>query len=247
LPDFLPPRCRAEPDGGDTQAAKREIRARMKLLLKEADSARRADGGTKAAEFIRAQAWYQKAAVVFSFASLPDEADTSRINRNVLRDGKRLALPRITGGLRGGGEPAMEFALVDSPTRLVPNERGIAEPPADSPATEPRALADDGGILVIVPGCAFTKDGRRLGRGGGFYDRYLARLKTECARAAREVTLAGYCFDFQVIDDIPAEPHDVRMDFVIAPPPELLRLFRRGDGRRRGTNSPKIPENGLKN
>jgi 5-formyltetrahydrofolate cyclo-ligase len=67
---------------------------------------------------------------------------------------------------------------------------------------------------VIVPALAFTPDGRRLGRGKGYYDRALARLKHECAAHGWLLTLAGYCFDFQIIDDIPVEEHDICVDVV---------------------------------
>jgi 5-formyltetrahydrofolate cyclo-ligase len=62
--------------------------------------------------------------------------------------------------------------------------------------------------LILVPGLAFSKDRRRLGRGGGFFDRLLA------GRAANALKL-GLCFSFQVFDSIPAEGHDIVMDVVV--------------------------------
>ena len=62
--------------------------------------------------------------------------------------------------------------------------------------------------LVVVPGLAFTPDGRRLGQGGGHYDRFLARLPDRC------VTV-GAAFAEQIVDDLPTEPHDVRVDLVV--------------------------------
>ncbi len=60
--------------------------------------------------------------------------------------------------------------------------------------------------VVLVPGVAFTRDGRRLGRGKGFYDRFLLRVKGAYKR--------GVCFPFQVVDDMVCEERDVRMDYV---------------------------------
>jgi 5-formyltetrahydrofolate cyclo-ligase len=62
--------------------------------------------------------------------------------------------------------------------------------------------------LVIVPGLAFTTDGRRLGQGGGHFDRFLPRLPEAC------VTI-GVCFHEQLVDDLPMAPHDVRVRLVV--------------------------------
>jgi 5-formyltetrahydrofolate cyclo-ligase len=59
--------------------------------------------------------------------------------------------------------------------------------------------------LVVVPGLAFTRCGKRLGRGGGFYDRALADLP-------KTVKRLGICFEFQVVEDLPTEPHDAPLD-----------------------------------
>ena len=63
---------------------------------------------------------------------------------------------------------------------------------------------------MLVPGLAFARDGRRLGRGKGFYDRFLAALRPDCFKC-------GIGLDFQVVDDLPTEPHDVLLDAVVTP------------------------------
>jgi 5-formyltetrahydrofolate cyclo-ligase len=62
--------------------------------------------------------------------------------------------------------------------------------------------------VVVVPGLAFTADGRRLGQGGGHYDRFLPRLRADC------ITV-GAAFAEQLVDDLPTDPHDVRLDLVV--------------------------------
>jgi 5-formyltetrahydrofolate cyclo-ligase len=62
--------------------------------------------------------------------------------------------------------------------------------------------------LVIVPGLAFTARGERLGQGGGWYDRFLSAVRSDCATV-------GVCFDDQVVDELPTEPHDVVVDHVV--------------------------------
>jgi 5-formyltetrahydrofolate cyclo-ligase len=62
--------------------------------------------------------------------------------------------------------------------------------------------------LVVVPGLAFTASGDRLGQGGGWYDRFLSGTRTDCLTV-------GVCFAEQILDELPVEAHDVRMDHVV--------------------------------
>lgn len=72
--------------------------------------------------------------------------------------------------------------------------------------------------VVIVPGLAFTRSGRRLGQGGGWYDRFLAGVRPDC------VTI-GACFDEQVVDDLPVEPHDVGVGWLVTPTTTIDSAF----------------------
>ena len=80
---------------------------------------------------------------------------------------------------------------------------GINEPQGNTPC------APSDIDFMVVPGVAFTADGRRMGRGKGFYDRYLSQ---EGFRA----TTVGVCFREQIVDDLPSEPHDRSTNYVIA-------------------------------
>lgn len=82
---------------------------------------------------------------------------------------------------------------------LAPGYKGIPEPAAPAP-TAPEA------DVIVVPGVAFTAGGTRLGYGGGFYDRYLAEATG---------TRIGLCYDFQIVEDLPAGPHDIPMDRIV--------------------------------
>lgn len=75
--------------------------------------------------------------------------------------------------------------------------------PEDDPAPDPHVVD-----VVIVPGIAFTASGERLGQGGGWYDRFLLQVRTDC------VTI-GVGFEPQVLDRLPVEPHDVRLDLIV--------------------------------
>jgi len=89
-------------------------------------------------------------------------------------------------------EPFIDWCRADGRTVLVPE--------ADVEPMRPD--------VVIVPGTAFTPDGRRLGQGGGWYDRFLPLIRRDCSTI-------GVGFEPQLVDDLPTEPHDVVLDVVI--------------------------------
>jgi 5-formyltetrahydrofolate cyclo-ligase len=115
--------------------------------------------------------------------------------------GARVAYPRVDRP-----DAPLTFHPADRQA-LVPGRFGVLEPPAGAPAV-PAAGLD----LVVVPGVAFDGDGRRLGFGGGFYDRTFADL---ALAGARRPPLVGLCFDLQVLARCPAGPDDVRVDAVV--------------------------------
>ena len=129
------------------------------------------------------------------FCSLADEPDTGTVLRR-WSDAKRLAVPRVEG-------ETMRFCRYD-PAAMRPGAFGIEEPGPEAETCDPAEID-----LVLVPGVAFSPDGRRLGRGRGYYDRYLAQAGVRAVKI-------GVCFAHQLTEEVPAEPHDVRMDGVIA-------------------------------
>jgi 5-formyltetrahydrofolate cyclo-ligase len=99
-----------------------------------------------------------------------------------------------------------------------------AAPGARYREPQPGAYADVDSAevdLIVVPGLAFTRDGLRLGRGGGYYDRLLAQLSPRAAKI-------GVCFEMQIVSELPIEPHDIRLDAVITE--EQRQTFRPADG-----------------
>lgn len=135
---------------------------------------------------------------VLVYAAMPEEIDPAPIADALRAAGVRTAYPRV----EGPGEITMHWGDGED---LEPGHYGILEPPADS------ALADASDIdAVIVPGAAFDGACRRLGLGGGFYDRLLRRLRPETVKV-------GLAFDEQVVDAVPTADHDVPLDFVVTP------------------------------
>lgn len=95
-------------------------------------------------------------------------------------------------------------AVQDIATDMQPGAMNIPEPAPHTPAVQPEAIE-----LLIIPGVAFTRNGERLGYGGGFYDRFIPL----CTKAK----ILALAFDEQMVDSIPTEPHDLRILTIINP------------------------------
>lgn len=135
---------------------------------------------------------YQRAGAVYAYLSYNQEVRTQAILRQAAADGKRLAVPKITDG-------RMDFLWLTDRTRLEPGFGGILEPVEGE-------IADAVDALVLMPGLAFDRQGHRMGYGGGYYDRFLAREP--------HPTIA-LCYDFQLLDCLPTEDHDIPVDVVL--------------------------------
>ncbi len=139
---------------------------------------------------------FAQAKVIALFSSLADELPTqSIINRWATQ--KRILLPRVEENF------SMEFYEY-SPAELSLGSFGILEP--SSSIAFPTADID----IIIVPGVAFTTSAERLGRGKGYYDRFLSRGEF------RAHTI-GVCYNHQICDSLPTEEHDIPLDEVIFP------------------------------
>lgn len=135
---------------------------------------------------------YAAAEVVMAFASMPNEPDTDGLFARLARDGKTLVLPRIDTA-------SDSIVPVVADGELIAGRWGIREP-AGPPIEVARI------DLVVVPGVAFTLAGDRLGHGKAYYDRFLPTT---------EATTVGACFSEQLVDELPVEAHDVRLDRVL--------------------------------
>ncbi len=157
---------------------------------------------------------FRGARTIFFFASFGTEVETFPALGEALLRGRRVALPRTLLG-----ERRLVFHQVFTLGELVPGPYGILEPPRKNPVIPPEE-AD----LILVPGLAFDRQGYRLGYGGGFYDRFLAGL------SAPRVALA---FSFQILPEIPHEPHDLRVDLIFTEE-DLIAVSERDFGKASG-------------
>lgn len=138
---------------------------------------------------------FRQAEVVAAFCALTDEPATEAVLRRWVEQGKRVAVPRVEGD-------TMRFFYYD-PAKLQRGSFGIEEP-SDEAELCPPAMID----LMIVPGVAFTASGDRMGRGRGYYDKYLSQSDF------RGYTI-GVGYAHQLLPLLPTEEHDVRLDEVI--------------------------------
>ena len=142
---------------------------------------------------------YARAKLVHTYVSSKDnEVDTCELIRLSAAHGKAVVIPVVQKGSR-----LLRHARIAGLEQLELSSWGLYRPPADH-----RDWIEDLDEidLVIVPGIAFDPQGRRVGFGGGFYDRFLSRI-----RAPK----IGLTYDCLLVNDVPVEPHDVPMDIVV--------------------------------
>lgn len=159
----------------------------------------------------------QDTKTLFTFLSHGKEIDTSPLVGYALNRGITVAAPRVTGS-------RMSFHRIESETGpFRVGAYGIREPPADAPQlfpmqdgiTEKKMEEIQFPLLVLVPGLAFSFQGDRLGRGAGYYDRFLSSLFAAYPHKRNLVTLAGVCYSFQITGMVPVETHDIPVDCII--------------------------------
>ena len=139
---------------------------------------------------------YRSAQSIALYAPIHGEVATDLLCAQALAEGKAVLFPvTMAHGL--------VFRQIFAVASLIPGAFGIYEPEAAAPAWDPTNID-----LIVVPGVAFDRQGRRIGYGKGYYDRALHPLEGSGC-------LYGLCYDFQLLDEIVEIHHDVRMDGVV--------------------------------
>lgn len=175
------------------------LRLRLRAELKGLAAAARASASAALCDRVRVSAAWQSARAVLVFFPIPSEPDIAPLLADALLAGKLLALPRFNAATN-----AYEAVRVIDPVReLATGPFQVREPVAACPVVPLNRLD-----LALVPGLGFDARGGRLGRGKGHYDRLLAGfagMKT------------GVAFDFQILPEVPREPHDIALNAVVTP------------------------------
>ncbi|MCG0274933.1 MAG: 5-formyltetrahydrofolate cyclo-ligase [Thermosediminibacteraceae bacterium] len=139
---------------------------------------------------------FKKSKTVMLYVDFRNEVMTQKAIEDALAMGKRVVVPKT---IKGQGLLAIE---IKGTHELKPGTYGVLEPEKNE-GLDPKLID-----LVVVPGVAFDKRGYRLGYGGGYYDRFLPKLRPD----AKKIALA---FEIQIAEYLPEDPHDIRMDAVI--------------------------------
>ena len=189
---------------------KQQIRNEIKTALAATDPAQAAADSIAAAAMLIAQREFADARSVMIFLPMPGEIDARDIARAAWSAGKRVAAPKIRAP---GLMDAVEIRSLEQD--LAPGAMNILEPTGND------ILASDELDLIVAPALAFDRRGARLGRGGGFYDRFIARHDG--------ALVCGLAFCAQLLDELPAEPHDQPMN-MLATNAEFLRFARKRNG-----------------
>jgi 5-formyltetrahydrofolate cyclo-ligase len=179
---------------------KNQLRERILKLLKEQHSERRFAKSVDICHKLFLLDEIQNARTIMFYASFDGEVDTFEMMKQARQLGKKIALPKIVRDRN-----MLLPALVPLLDKLENGPFGIKQPPLDAPA-----VALDDLDAVVVPGVAFDRHSNRLGRGGGYYDRFMQSLPSH-------VPTIGLAFDFQIVEQIPSlEAHDRPVSVVLA-------------------------------
>lgn len=174
----------------DKKELRRQIRQMKRAMTDEQINA----ASERLGELFRSSAQYQEAKTIYGYLPYNQEVRTVPMLERAMKDGKRVAVPKCYG-------EEMRFIYMDDLSKVEKGYANIPEPIADGP------VADDPTALVLMPGLAFTEDGKRMGYGGGFYDKFLASEPNH--------PTVALCYGFQMVDYIPTEDYDIPVDCVL--------------------------------
>ena len=138
---------------------------------------------------------FEQVTWMYCYMSYLSELDTRQMIQSFLKEGKRVAVPKVQGA-------EMEFYEISDLSDCVSGAYGIPEPIGNA------APVTDAG-WILMPGLAFDPQGNRLGYGGGFYDKYLEKHDN--------LVKIALAYDFQIISSVSAEIYDKPVDYIVTP------------------------------
>lgn len=181
------------------QAAKSLLREQLRRSLKSIPVSERRKRSRKVIQRLLALPWFQHSSCVLTYVALPEEVATEELILKALAMRKQVYVPFVDH--RHGKIGAC--AISHFPRDLREGDYGILEPKPSLRGGKTMTSFD----LIVVPGLGFDRSGGRLGRGAGYFDRFLRRQKR-----AKKV---GIAFREQIVRKIPQSPKDIKMDRVI--------------------------------
>ena len=173
---------------------KKELRAQIRAQKRAMTEEMIVEKSEKLGQLFARSESYRNARSIYGYLPYNQEVRTVAMLEQAIRDGKRVAVPKVYGD-------EMKFIWMDDLSAVSDGYAGIPEPVADEP------IADDPTALVLMPGLAFDPQGHRIGYGGGFYDKFLEA-------EPNHPTLA-LCYAFQMLPHLETEAHDIPVDTVL--------------------------------
>jgi 5-formyltetrahydrofolate cyclo-ligase len=142
---------------------------------------------------------FKNARTILMYVSFRSEVDTTSYLADIVNMGKQLVVPLVKSK-----QKTLALYKIKSTSELSPGYMGIPEPTAGKDCL----ISLNEIELAVIPGSGFDPEGNRLGYGGGYYDRLLSKAETH-------ITTVALAFEEQIKENIPAEPHDIKMDIII--------------------------------
>ena len=173
---------------------KQELRAYIRGMKRAMTEEQIESKSAELGRLFRQTELYRAARTIYGYLPYNQEVRTVPMLEQALRDGKQVAVPKCYG-------EEMKFIFMEDLSLVEKGYANIPEPIADGP------IAGDETALVLMPGLAFDREGHRIGYGGGFYDKFLAK-------EPGHPTLA-LCYDFQMMDHLETEEYDIPVDLVL--------------------------------
>lgn len=184
---------------GDTASLKSQLRREYRRRRAEIPEKQRVDAARHAARELSLTPLFRRTRHLALYLGYGSEIDTRPLIELSLAQGKCVYVPKIVG------EGSMQFVAIDAQTRMRRNRHGIDEPLGRTLQRNAHAMD-----LILLPLTAFDAAGRRLGTGGGCYDRAL-----DFHRPQRRPAFVGYAYALQEAPALPAEPWDIPLDAVV--------------------------------
>ena len=173
---------------------KKELRRQIRELKRAMTPEQIEQASRRLGELFLDTPQYKNAKTIYGYLPYNQEVRTVPMLEQALKDGKKVAVPKCYGD-------EMKFIYLEDLTQVELGYCNIPEPIADGP------VAEDETALVLMPGMAFTKNGDRMGYGGGFYDKFLAKEPNH--------PTVALCYSFQMVESLPTAEYDIPVDCVL--------------------------------
>jgi 5-formyltetrahydrofolate cyclo-ligase len=192
----------------DHDASKKQVRQHFRQVMDGIPSDELQRRSSLACSQLIASPVYRRSDVIMVFLSLPREVDTTPLVLHAWRDGKRVLAPKVNWEQRR----MLPIEIVSLTDNISEGQMGLREPAEGTPFSVEQI------DLVVVPGLGFDLEGNRIGRGRGFYDRFLTH-------EGWKGTSCGLALEVQVVERVPMSEHDATVDMLVTD--AAVRVFRK--------------------